>query len=320
MQLEELQQALRDNGLEKLLPLATEESFGNLKAGRNADTFSQFESLAPLRATEASFGETVRIGAHTTLADTEQQQLAHSLRLLVPWRKGPFDVYGIHIDSEWNCALKWSRLKDQILPLKDRLVLDVGCGNGYYCFRMLQQGARLALGIEPHTPYLMQFLALKRLAPPNQAFVLPVTLEQLPLPLPRFDTVFSMGVLYHRRSPLDHLIQLRQCLRPGGELILETLYVDGPEGYSLVPPARYARMPNVWFLPGLETLYSWLQKCKFSNIKLIDTSVTTPEEQRATDWMPFESLVDGLSPSDSSVTIEGHPAPKRAIVTARVPE
>jgi tRNA (mo5U34)-methyltransferase len=31
-----------------------------------------------------------------------------------------------------------------------------------------------------------------------------------------------MGVLYHRRSPLEHLWQLKDQLVNGGELVLET--------------------------------------------------------------------------------------------------
>ncbi|PMC22346.1 tRNA 5-methoxyuridine(34)/uridine 5-oxyacetic acid(34) synthase CmoB, partial [Klebsiella aerogenes] len=44
-----------------------------------------------------------------------------------------------------------------------------------------------------------------------------------------------MGVLYHRRSPLDHLWQLKDQLAPGGELVLETLVIEGDENTVLVP-------------------------------------------------------------------------------------
>ncbi|MBR9800034.1 MAG: DUF1698 domain-containing protein, partial [Gammaproteobacteria bacterium] len=39
-------------------------------------------------------------------------------------------------------------------------------------------------------------------------------------------------------------------------------------------------------------------------------------EQRATDWMTYHSLSDFLDPADPSLTREGHPAPRRAVLIA----
>jgi tRNA (mo5U34)-methyltransferase len=128
-----------------------------------------------------------------------------------------------------------------------------------------------------------------------------------------------MGVLYHRRSPMDHLQELKDCLRPGGQLVLETLVIEGGPGETLVPEGRYARMGNVWFLPSPDTLLGWLRKIGFSDPELLDVTVTSTQEQRTTDWMRFHSLENFLDPQDSSRSIEGYPAPCRAIVTARAP-
>ena len=141
----------------------------------------------------------------------------------------------------------------------------------------------------------------------------------MPYGLKAFDTVFSMGVLYHRRSPLDHLYELRDSLRSGGELVLETLVIDGGLNEVLVPEDRYAMMRNVWFLPTCDTLISWLGRCGFKNIRLVDVTKTSIEEQRSTEWMQFQSLKDFLKPDDSSLTYEGYPAPKRAIILANAP-
>jgi tRNA (mo5U34)-methyltransferase len=127
-----------------------------------------------------------------------------------------------------------------------------------------------------------------------------------------------MGVLYHRRSPIDHLTDLRDTLVSGGELVLETLVVEGDEHRVFVPPGRYARMGNVWFLPSPKALMAWLSKVGFEDIKLVDVSATSQEEQRSTDWMTFHSLANFLDPTDHTKTIEGHPAPHRAIITARL--
>lgn len=264
-------------------------------------------------------GPQVQIGAAEDLDTGQRIGLEAQLREFIPWRKGPFQVFGISIDTEWQSQMKWERVLPGLSPLAGRRVLDVGSGNGYYGFRMLQAGASLVLGIDPHVAYAAQFWALKAFVPSLPLFVLPVTLEQLPAPLPHFDTVFSMGVLYHRRSPVDHLLQLRDCLRSGGELVLETLYVDGEEGYALTPENRYARMSNVWFVPSIKTLVRWLERCRFDNIQIVDESVTNLEEQRQTEWMPYDSLSDSLDPDRPGTTIEGYPAPKRVVITARAP-
>jgi tRNA (mo5U34)-methyltransferase len=260
--------------------------------------------------------DTVRIGRAQDAAETDRALLGEILRELIPWRKGPYELYGIKIDTEWRSDWKWNRLKDHIAPLAHRLVLDVGCGSGYHCWRMFGAGAKMVVGIDPLLLNVIQFRLVKSLYGPAPVHVLPFGLETLPAGLKAFDTVFSMGVLYHRRSPIDHLLELRDCLRPDGELVLETLIIDGGLGETLMPEDRYANMRNVWFIPSLATLESWLRRCRFSNIRVVDVTATGIDEQRSTDWMPFHSLPDFLDKNAPELTVEGLPAPKRAILLA----
>lgn len=238
-------------------------------------------------------------------------------RRLGPWKKGPFSVFGTEIDAEWRCDQKWQRVQDIASPLSGRRVLDVGTGNGYYLLRALGNGAAFVLGLEPSVHNSCQFLALARCFGRLDLALLPLCAEQFAQDCSLFDTVLSMGVLYHRRCPLDHLAALRGFLRPGGELILETMVVAGIEGYSLLPRGRYAGMRNVWFLPTVGTLTSWLHRLGFVNINVGACVPTSAEEQRATPWSGPVSLVDFLDPHDPGRTIEGYPAPVRAILTAR---
>lgn len=258
-----------------------------------------------------------QISALGEVSDAERAQLSETLMLLHPWRKGPYHLLGVDIDTEWRSDLKWDRLVSAIEPLSGRRVLDVGCGNGYHCWRMLGAGAAEVIGIDPTPLFVLQFKAIQHFLQQSNIYVLPLALEQLPAALNAFDTVFSMGVLYHRRSPMDHLRDLQSTLRAGGQLVLETLVIEGHDQQLLVPPERYARMGNVWFLPSPGLLCRWLEKLGFRDIALIDVSVTSTEEQRQTPWMTFHSLADFLDPNDASHTIEGLPAPRRAIVTAR---
>lgn len=262
-----------------------------------------------------------RVGANSdqALDDRTQEQLHEALMGLHPWRKGPYDLFGVHIDTEWRSDWKWDRLAHKIDLLADRRVLDVGCGSGYHCWRMLGDGAAEVVGIDPTPLFIMQFSALQKYLQQDNIWVLPVGIQDVPDKLQAFDTVFSMGILYHRRSPMDHLQDLKDCLRPGGQLVLETLVIEGKAGETLVPEGRYARMGNVWFLPSCDTLIGWLGKMGFSDAELIDVSVTTTDEQRSTEWMRFHSLSDFLDPNDPGKSIEGYPAPRRATITARVP-
>ncbi|MCK5871278.1 MAG: tRNA 5-methoxyuridine(34)/uridine 5-oxyacetic acid(34) synthase CmoB [Methylococcales bacterium] len=261
----------------------------------------------------------VQIGVKEDLNTEQRQALKTQLMTFHPWRKGPFSLFGLHIDSEWRSDWKWQRLENQISPLKNRLVLDVGCGNGYHCWRMLGAGAKTVIGIDPTLINVMQFHFIKKLCGHVPIYVLPITLEMLPAETRLFDTVFSMGVLYHRRSPIDHLFALKDTLRSGGELILETLIIEGQLGESLMPEGRYAKMRNVWFLPSCKTLMGWMKRCGFQNIRLIDVTQTSIEEQRSTEWMTFFSLKNFLDPSNKDLTCEGLPAPKRAIFLANCP-
>lgn len=278
-----------------------------------------YRSLPAVRATQLALDQDIlQIGCREDCDQTERQQLEHALRQLHPWRKGPFNVFDVLIDTEWRSDCKWHRLQPYISDLDNRLVLDVGCGNGYHCWRMRAAGARLVIGIDPSLKFLLQFRMLRHYIGNVPVHLLPLRSEDLPPNMECFDTVFSMGVLYHRRSPFDHLEELRAALRPGGELVLETLVIPGELHQVLVPRDRYAKMPNVWFLPSPDTLVSWLGRAGFSNIRLIDVSRTGVDEQRSTEWMTFQSLPDFLS-ADLAQTIEGYPPPTRAIVVATRP-
>ncbi len=250
-------------------------------------------------------------------ADAEEPRaLRETLMQLHPWRKGPLRLGGVAIDTEWRSDWKWDRLSG-VLDLRGARVLDIGCGNGYFGWRMLGAGAKLVVGVDPTLVFVMQWLACRHFAGAEPNFVLPLGIEDLPPPPAGFDAVFSMGVLYHRRDPQQHLQQIRQLLRPDGTLVLETLVLPPTDECSeLVPENRYARMRNVWCIPGIDTLMQWVEDAGFTQARVVDVTATTTGEQRSTDWMRFESLSEALDPENERLTLEGYPAPTRAIVVA----
>ena len=100
-------------------------------------------------------------------------------------------------------------------------------------------------------------------------------------------------------------------------MLLETLVVPGNAETALVPADRYANMRNVWFLPSEAACERWLHRAGFTDVELHDSTTTTTAEQRSTDWMPYQSLADALDPDNGDRTIEGYPAPHRALFSAR---
>jgi tRNA (mo5U34)-methyltransferase len=276
-------------------------------------------ALPAVRPGTVELGDTVRIGAAGDLSPQQAAALEGALRALHPWRKGPFQFFGIRVDSEWRSDWKWRRIATALGRLDGARVLDVGAGNGYYGWRMLAAGAESVLGVDPTILFNMQHRAasfyLSDLAPRNR--LLPLRFEELPVGR-GYDVVSSLGVLYHRRDPRAHLARLRAQVAPGGRVVVESLVVGPEHAPCLRPDGRYARMRNVWSIPTVETLMAWLAEAGFVAPAVVGIDRTTTAEQRSTDWMRFESLAEALDPDDPERTVEGHPAPVRAVLTARL--
>ena len=264
---------------------------------------------------------------HADLTASQHKQITALMRQLMPWRKGPFQIgsgeHSVFIDTEWHSDWKWKRIAPHLGTLEGRHVLDVGGGSGYHGWRMAGAGAKQVIIIDPSCLFYHQFMAIRHFvgaADAKRTHYLPVGLEALPysneLNSQLFDTVFCMGVLYHRPSPFEHLQQLKSQLIKGGQLVLETLVVEGDANTVLVPHDRYAKMNNVYFLPSVAALTGWLEKVGFTEVRCVDVDITSTDEQRATEWMTYQSLSDFLDPNDPSKTVEGYPAPMRATLIA----
>ncbi|WP_321492851.1 tRNA 5-methoxyuridine(34)/uridine 5-oxyacetic acid(34) synthase CmoB [uncultured Desulfobacter sp.] len=261
----------------------------------------------------------VSIGHPDQLSPEEKQRLYNGLFSLNPWRKGPFDFFGVHVDSEWQSWMKWERLVPHLPHLKNKKILDIGSSNGYYMFKMAASDPMFALGLEPQSAFYYQYCAAQKYLNLKNVFCLPVAYNELPAMDRFFDLVLCMGVLYHRKSPVKMLRQIHDSLVPGGQVVVENLVIRGENNLCLFPFDRYAKMRNVFFIPDLSAMVAWLTRAGFSDIRCVDITDTTSEEQRKTQWIQTESLEDFLDPKDPSKTVEGYPAPVRAIFMAKRP-
>jgi len=262
-------------------------------------------------------GDTVVIGRRDEVNEQERQLIFNQLKSFMPWRKGPFSVFGIDIDAEWRSERKWRRLLPELPDLSGKIVADIGCNNGYYMFRMADYQPRLVLGFEPSVQHYYCFKALNAMAGKSQLTIDLLGIEHLHLFEACFDLVFLMGIIYHRPSPIDTLRNILSALQAGGTLIVESQAIPGEAPFALFPDETYAKVPGTYFVPSGSCLCNWMKKAGFTDIRLFCSHPMTSKEQRRTEWMTFESFNDFLDPANPQLTIEGYPAPCRVFVRGR---
>jgi len=269
------------------------------------------EALATLPDIDAAceYGDTIRL---STAAAVDPVQIERTARLMMPWRKGPFELFGLFIDTEWQSFMKYNLLRPHF-NLRGKRVADIGCNNGYYLFRMQEDVPAKLVGFDPSALYKTQFDFINHFAKTEIVYEL-LGVEHLPQYEEKFDTIFCLGVLYHRSDPVAMLKQLYKGLDGSGEVYLDTFMIDGEEEICLTPAGAYSKIPNIYFVPTIPALRNWCLRAGFSAFEVLETSVTTPEEQRKTEWIEGQSLEDFLDPDDPAKTVEGYPAPKRVYV------
>ncbi len=274
-----------------------------------------YESVAPFVAqTVDCTGDTVIIGGQGELSTGDQAQVKAALRAFMPWRKGPFSVFGIDIDAEWRSERKWQRLLPMLPDLEGKIIADIGCNNGYYMFRMAPYRPKLVLGLEPSMQHYYCFKALNSMARQETLHIDLLGVEHLSLFPDCFDVLFLMGIIYHRASPIDVLRDCYQALRPGGTLLLESQAIPGDAPIALFPDKTYAKVPGTYFIPTGHCLRLWMEKAGFDQVELFCQHPMSEEEQRSTEWMTFESYTDFIDPQNPTLTVEGYPAPHRVFL------
>ena len=242
----------------------------------------------------------------------DAEQILQTAKMMMPWRKGPFDLFGLFIDTEWQSFMKYNLLRPHF-NLSGKRVADIGCNNGYYLFRMLEDNPAKLVGFDPSAIYKTQFDFINHFARTDIVYEL-LGVEHLPFYEEKFDTIFCLGVLYHRSDPVAMLKALNKGLEKGGEVILDTFMIDGEDEICLSPAGSYSKIPNIYFVPTVKVLENWCRRAGFGGFEVLEVTTTTLDEQRKTEWIEGQSLEDFLDPADSTKTVEGYPAPKRIYV------
>jgi len=264
------------------------------------------DALEDVQAT-AKLGDVVKI-----TAALDEKKIYATAKLLMPWRKGPFAIGQTNIDSEWRSNVKYNLLRKHF-NLKEKRVADIGCNNGYYLFRMQEDNPKLLVGFDPSPLYKTQFDFINHFVKSEIVYEL-LGVEHLEFYEEKFDTIFCLGVLYHRSDPVAMLKSLFKGLDKKGEVILDTFYIEGEGEMCLSPQSSYSKIPNVYFIPTIQALKNWCMRAGFKKFEVLESSVTESNEQRKTEWIEGQSLEDFLDPNDKTKTVEGYPAPARVYV------
>lgn len=244
-----------------------------------------------------------------SLTQEQKEQILECATMLKPWRKGPFELEELKIESEWNSSIKWNLLAPH-LELESKEIADIGCNNGYYMFKMLSHSPKSITGFDPYALFKCQFDFINHFAKTPIIYEM-LGIENLEQYGKKFDVIFCMGVLYHRTDPISTLKSLAKSLKSGGEVILDTLILESDEDIALCPKGSYAKMSNAYFIPSPSALQGWCERAGFESVVLLEKKQTQREEQRKTSWIDTMSLEDFLCPNDSNLTIEGYQAPIR---------
>lgn len=277
----------------------------------------KLEAVPELNLSDNDYSQSaVRFGKKDDLSDQERKHLREKLFDLKPWRKGPYNIAGIEIDTEWRSDWKWDRVLEVLNPLEGKKVCDIGANSGYHMYRMLDQNPEMVLGIDPTIRYYNQFQALQKISAPNQLHFEGFGLEKLHLYPKFFDTMFCMGILYHHSDPVGILKDMYRSMAVDGQLIVECQGIPGDMPVALFPEKMYAKVRGTYFLPTPPCLVNWMKKALFEDVKIFYVHDMGSEEQRTTEWCPHESFSDFVD-EETGLTIEGYPAPVRIYAVAR---
>jgi tRNA (mo5U34)-methyltransferase len=260
--------------------------------------------------------DVVTVGRRDDIDDATYDRIYKAAKRITPWRKGPFNIFGVEIDTEWRSYKKYNLLKPYF-NLEDKVVGDIGCNNGYYMFRMLKDKPKRLIGFDPMPLMKIQFDFVNKFLKSDIEYEL-LGVEHLPYYGVKFDTLFCLGVLYHRSDPVGTLKSLASSLNSGGELFLDTFMIDGDDEVALTPQGRYSKIPNIYFIPTINALKNWLYRAKFKEVEVLAVVKTEVDEQRQTEWINTQSLNNFLDKDNPNKTVEGYPAPKRVYIKATI--
>ena len=138
----------------------------------------------------------------------------------------------------------WLAAIDPFVPRRDGLtILDLGSGTGRFSTLLSAAFGARVIGVEPAVG--MRTLAAQSEHPPEVSFVAG-TAERLPLGDSACDVAWMSQVLHHLRDHDACAGELRRVLRPGGVVLIRSVFTDGKDGFPTL----------LQFFPGISQIFS----------------------------------------------------------------
>lgn len=229
----------------------------------NHPLYAKIQELKALNlACNFSLDDSVNLSTNSQAKD-EILAIAKELK---PWRKGPFKIDDLFIDTEWQSFIKFNILKPFMNEISQKCVADIGCNNGYYMFKMLEFNPAKLIGFDPSIKYRLQFELINALAKTPIKYDL-LGVEDLPNYGLKFDVIFCLGVIYHRSDPIKMLKDLKAGLNKNGVVFLDTMYIEDEREIALVPNKTYSKIPNIYFVPSINALKTGAKEQDLKNLK-----------------------------------------------------
>ncbi len=182
----------------------------------------------------------------------------------------------------------------------DGWYLDIGCGNGYtvrWAAKTASAGRAVGIDVAPEMIRRARELSADL---PNAEFHL-ATFPDHQLSGSRFDTIFSMEVLYYLPSLSAALEEIVRLLKPGGRFACVIDYYQENE-------ASHSWPEDVGVAMRLLSAAEWRAAFEAAGLEVVDQSrVTVPAEEASEEWETTVGSLLTVGQAEGSEGSEGSP-------------
>jgi 2-polyprenyl-3-methyl-5-hydroxy-6-metoxy-1,4-benzoquinol methylase len=186
---------------------------------------------------------------------------------------GPFVKEGVVKDRFLDIIGIWDEWKWWPARPKGLRVADVGCLTGGMSLVMAHRGAEEVVAIDEIPEHIAQCDYLRQLFGVADLRTLTASLYQLPQKVEpaSFDIIVLSGVLYHLSDMLVGLLVVRQLLKVGGLLLIESTAVDDDK-HSYANFGRFAL--GIWWQPSSLCIRDM---CEFMGLSEVEVKMYLPD-------------------------------------------
>jgi ubiquinone/menaquinone biosynthesis C-methylase UbiE len=158
--------------------------------------------------------------------------------------------------EECRKVIRW------LQPSKNEKILDIGCGDGFYDYKMARDGANI-VGVDLNQKRLA--VAAKRNKTERIEYH-SMNAEQLDFKDASFDKAVSFCVIEHFNDDRQVLNHVRRLLKPGGRFVFSADSLSNPE-ITVQERARHQRLYAVNNFYTIESVKQKLTQAELSFVK-----------------------------------------------------